>query len=632
MANTKFLKPTPPLTLKTGTITATGKNLYNLEDGSGLSGVYRTYNISISSITPQTTGDDNIGDYNGNDVRVGDFFALADGNKVWKIISISSKSFTNITGVFEDINMGIARSRSDNNNNPNGLNGIIFRVNNSNYPLFDSTQLDSFIDANNTTDKIASYLQTFNNFNLFTFQPTTTGSLELGDLVTITGSGTGYNLITASLGDTTIGTVFDIYGENVIVRPYNKIITDFEEASKLQGGIVGSIWYESGSGQITTSSADNRSQKFLQLSLPESAITIGTVDNPTFDETSYDFYINEIEVIARNPGGSAALTIGDVTQSINTYTDQHHVVAGINQEGGTISVSSGDSAGTGTGAENGTIRFVSNFGIIEIMGIGGDPIGDYSSTATGTFSITSSNGYEIEVKPTYASTTVLVSGQNYPVATEEDITDAINAAATSAGASISATYGTDTITITETNGGDLEINKGETQNIVVSNMHLVGIQSATGLPTGEFVAPPAEYYLALTRQDGGRIMLSGSFITTPSNQSLGLNNIVGTPPYLLMLEGGSLTASGSGADDDWYIGDTFLTSSRDVQITGSLLVNRQDSTADFFLIRSGSYDALKVDSQGITRFFAHDDETNPWATADYGGLYYMSSSVWVAID
>jgi hypothetical protein len=624
MANTKFLKPIPNFSLQTTNVSATGKNFYNIEDGSGLSGIYRTYDFTLNC-SNLTTGDDNIGSYNGINVKVGDFFASLDGNKVWKIISISSKTPNSIAGVFEDINMGIARTRSDKNNNPNGVQGFIFGVNDSNFPLI-NYQLDSSILANNAIDKITSYLQSFNNFNLFTFQPTTTGSLELGDLVTITGSGTGYNLITASLGDTTIGTVFDIYGENVIVRPYNKIITNFEEASKLQGGIVGSIWYESGSGQITTSSADNRSQKFLQLSLPESAITTGTVDNPTFDETSYDFYINEVEVIARNPGGSAALPIGDITQSINTYTDQHHIVAGIHQEGGIVIISSGDSAGTG--GETGTLRFASNYGIIEFMGGAGDPIGDYSATATGTFSITSSNGYEIEVRPTYASTTV--TSNNFPVATEEDITNAINAAATAVGAPITATYGTDTITITETNGGSLEINKGETQNVIVNGMHLVGDNSATGLPTGEFLAPTPEYYLSLTRQDGGRIILSGSFYQT--GQSVGLNNTVGTPPYILMLEGGSLTASGSGADDDWYIGDTFLTSSRDVQITGSLLVNRQDSTADFFLIRSGSYDALKIDSQGITRFFAHEDETTPWATSEYGGLYYMSSSVWVAID
>ncbi len=89
---------------------------------------------------------------------------------------------------------------------------------------------------------------------------------------------------------------------------------------------------------------------------------------------------------------------------------------------------------------------------------------------------------------------------------------------------------------------------------------------------------------------------------------------------------------GEGADDDWFIGDTFLTASKDVRITGSLLINRQDSTSNFFLINSGSYETLKVDREGITRFFAHIDETTPWATPDYGGLYFMSSSVWVAID
>jgi hypothetical protein len=96
----------------------------------------------------------------------------------------------------------------------------------------------------------------------------------------------------------------------------------------------------------------------------------------------------------------------------------------------------------------------------------------------------------------------------------------------------------------------------------------------------------------------------------------------------IRIEGGG---SGS-ADDDWFIGDTFLTASKDVRITGSLLINRQDSTSNFFLINSGSYETLKVDSEGITRFFSHTDELTPWATSDYGGLYFMSSSVWVAID
>ena len=89
---------------------------------------------------------------------------------------------------------------------------------------------------------------------------------------------------------------------------------------------------------------------------------------------------------------------------------------------------------------------------------------------------------------------------------------------------------------------------------------------------------------------------------------------------------------GGGADDDWYIGDTFLTASKDVRITGSLLVTHTASNLDFFVVNSGSYDSFKVNSEGITQFFAYADAPEPWATANYGGLYFQSSSVWAALD
>lgn len=89
---------------------------------------------------------------------------------------------------------------------------------------------------------------------------------------------------------------------------------------------------------------------------------------------------------------------------------------------------------------------------------------------------------------------------------------------------------------------------------------------------------------------------------------------------------------GGGADDDWYIGSTFLTASKDIRITGSLLVTHTASNLDFFVVNSGSYDAFKINSEGITQFFAYADAPEPWATANYGGLYFQSSSVWAALD
>ena len=47
---------------------------------------------------------------------------------------------------------------------------------------------------------------------------------------------------------------------------YNKILTDYPSAEKLVDGEVGTIWYSSGSGQLTTSS-DKGDQKFLQLTV-----------------------------------------------------------------------------------------------------------------------------------------------------------------------------------------------------------------------------------------------------------------------------------------------------------------------------------------------------------------------------
>jgi hypothetical protein len=618
----KYIRTLPPLTLFGGISSSTTKDLYGINDGSGLANVPRTFDIVVSGISTQTVGDDNIGTYTGFDVSVGDYISKTDGLITLKIISISSKSATGFTCVVEDVNMGIARTRTV--SNPNELQAgasiVIFKVNNDNSIALSADTLSS-LTINNAVDSIQSYLNLQQPFQTFSFTPVTTGSLQLGDLVTITGSGDGYELITSSLGDTTIGTVSELYTENVIVRPYNKIITSFDAPEKLTGGVVGSIWYESGSGQITTSSADNRNQKFLQLTNAIGTSVTGSVDGATFDETSYNLIINGIETIPQNPGGGI-LSISEITSSINSLTDQHHVTAGIEVEGGNAEVSSGDPAGIG--GEDGTTKFNVGNNILIVVGSSATlPFNNPS--APGKFEIIVSSGYTLEIHPTTANQTI--SGLAY--ADEFQIANDINAEATAQGAPIQATATTGTLTIETIDGSNLEINK-ISPFTSPNTTDCVGLNSGTGLPTGVFNAPPSEYYLTLSRTDGGQVFMEGTWINAIPGQAEGLYNIIGQPPYILMLEGGSL--SSGGGDDDWYVGSTFLTSSRDVLITGSLLVNRQDSLSDFFIITSGSYDTMKVDSEGITRFFSYTDEIEPWATADYGGLYYMSSSVWAALD
>ena len=94
--------------------------------------------------------------------------------------------------------------------------------------------------------------------------------------------------------------------------------------------------------------------------------------------------------------------------------------------------------------------------------------------------------------------------------------------------------------------------------------------------------------------------------------------------------GVTVTIKDSNADTDWYVGDTFLTASKDVRITGSLSVTRDNTDADFFIISSGSYDAFKVNSEGITQFYAHNNEYVP--TAVLGGLYFTSASAYLGLE
>tara|TARA_R110000803_G_scaffold55262_4_gene112145 strand:- start:3866 stop:4402 length:537 start_codon:yes stop_codon:yes gene_type:complete len=67
-----------------------------------------------------------------------------------------------------------------------------------------------------------------------------------------------------------------------------------------------------------------------------------------------------------------------------------------------------------------------------------------------------------------------------------------------------------------------------------------------------------------------------------------------------------------------------------VETTGSLVVKTEVGGTDFFIIKSGSTENLKVNSQGIVEFFAYEIGYVP--TAKLGGLYFTSSSVWVGLQ
>jgi len=556
----------PPILLFGDASIVTNKDRYGINDETGLgpngSNKYISFDVVINNIGNQELGDSSVrsanslglgGVYNGLDVKVGDWVSTIGGAKVFQITEITEKAQTYISCSVEDKGMAIARQRRDRNNSPTqGGRVIVFETNDNNQPIFPNNQLAD-ITTNNAIDAVQSYFQIYEPFQRFTFYPDITGSIDIGDLVTVTGSVLGtpvtpYRITPAEDGDTVIGVVSDIYGgNNVNVRPYNKIITNFSVPEVLVDGIIGSTWYLSGSDGAYTTSSGFGDPKFFQLTNAIGTSVTGSVDGTDFDETVYNLIINNVEVIAQDAGGSV-LSLTDITSSINTYVDTTFVTASIDEQGG-----GGGSAQTldsaGTGGENGTL----NYGFVASVLAGSGGTGSYPS-APGKFAITAS-GTSFEVHPTTAD--AVLSG--LPYATSTQIATDIAAAATSAGVSGLTATSPDANTVTiSLSSGNLEI--AEISNDNLGNP-LVGLSSGTGLPTGEFAAPALEQYLALERTDGGDILLQGNWINSLSGS--GLFGVSGTPPYLLMLENDNDTLS------TYYTGSLLDNKTQNINFSGS---------------------------------------------------------------
>lgn len=64
-------------------------------------------------------------------------------------------------------------------------------------------------------------------------------------------------------------------------------------------------------------------------------------------------------------------------------------------------------------------------------------------------------------------------------------------------------------------------------------------------------------------------------------------------------------------------------------ISGSLTVETSDSS-DFFIIKSGSAELLKANSDGIIQFHVFEDSYIP--SSSLGGIFFYSSSMFIGLD
>ena len=118
--------PSTPILLLNGEVgSISNKDLYGINDGTGLENIYATYDLTIDTIAVQSIGDESTRSgvarqYTGFDIKVGDFVAQVDGTgagrKILRIKEISSKASSEITCVVEDVDMVVARTSSGRDN------------------------------------------------------------------------------------------------------------------------------------------------------------------------------------------------------------------------------------------------------------------------------------------------------------------------------------------------------------------------------------------------------------------------------------------------------------------------------------------------------------------------------------
>jgi len=517
----------PVLTLQGLAGTSTGVDKYGINDATGLgpngSDIYITYRVTISSITAVTVGDSSLpnslgllsgGQYTPEDVKVGDWITDPAGFRVFRIKEILNKGVSSIDLIYEDVWMAIGKSRSDRNNFlTGGDNAIIFSVSENNDPLISWNGAQYFTDTQ-AIDRLVSYFDVFEPSRLFTFYPSGTGGIEIGDLVTATGGTGAYSLVKVSSEDQTIvGTVAQMFGDkNVVVRPTNTIETNFDDPPMLVGGQIGSLWYSTGTGGLSLTGSNSR-EYFYQLTNAIETSIQGTVESPTFDQTQYDLILNGTTVIPVSATGPTAMSMSDIITNINAYSNVTYVT-------GVTGVSGGGAAQATT---NQALSYSPD--LAALLSFSGGT-GTYPVSVQ--FSITDSNSTTFTVSPTTAD--ALLFG--LPVASASQLAQDINNAASANSSPISAVAGVNTLTITDSGGSFSVANVNPDVN--GSNFFNSGGAGIAGISTGTYSSPPVENYLRLTRADGGSIVVQGSWQT--SAQGSGIYSVSnGNPPWLLLV-------------------------------------------------------------------------------------------------
>ncbi len=526
-----------PITLS-GSISAwTGQNLYGENDGLGLQNQYSTYEITVSSINPQTHGDSSTREpniYNGLDVSEGMFISDADGGTIVKIININSKAADSFSCTVEDVDMMSYRLNASNDMQIANVVKI-FSLNPEGEPVFAGAPF-----ASQGLQKVKSRFSLNEKDDRVKFSQNLSANLSKGDIVSVDASGNLVKYGTAGSSEVKVGIVVDTYrgGKDIFVKPFNDIVRDYGEAESLVGA-PGDVYYTdlNNAGEITTATGGKAVFMHLNTKIATTVNIVSDVDPSSNDVIE----INGVTVFD-GPNGDTVNDVEAFKDLLNTKTAETNVSASITQAPGEVN------------AEGNTLAYTS-----DDHGVAGQDmlniVGEVGSTPSSIASITIGDGVNAPVTISFDSPDITIFGGTYdamsPTAILAAFTDAISSGSLDLVAELydSTDHAGQAIRITTTGSATGIFLNNQSSNGFGANA--VGSGGFTGLTT---TAALGASTLTLTRASGGAIEIDGTPLAGGYiNQNGVVSSKNGRTPYLLLIEsegGSGLEATGVDVKED----------------------------------------------------------------------------------
>ena len=406
--------------------------------------------------------------FDAQDIEVGDFVGGAQDGKVCQIMSVESKTNSQVVAIVED------RLRYNTFRDPAGFGlfstpgqVIFFQINELGYPMLDPVPGEAAVDFSSNVMSRFQYLNPLINYLL----EKENNGFEQGDAVCIEDE--QFVLSDADNVNTFIGTVVHPGPgpHQFILRPANGVI-DFVPSLP---GAVGDYIYPSmdGSGDLTTNDASRR-PIYMKVAAAITSSTTGTsTDVAGQDGDTIEF--NRVQMTLSS--GLGTYDLDYAVNAFNTHTSQHHVTA--------------SKVGSATTATSDIAIIGSAYGIVA----GYSPFSASINGELVTFTTTTSGA--------------LAYGDPTIADVNDMVTDINRAAIPDIVASV-------------TNGSMLQLKHLGGQNIIVANVtadtngnNFAGPASITSLPLST-IATGTSYTLRLERVDGGPITIrdiQGSFLS-----------------------------------------------------------------------------------------------------------------------